>query len=145
MGKSNEEEPEYFSLTNNLHKETLMKSMTKISMVALLISFTASPALAADFSTMSTEDMAARRGTMQQATQEERAAFRQEWQSRVVRQMSAEELQQYNGPPSGAAQDGSGQQFRKGNGSQYRNSAQGGGSGYSRGGGGMGGGRGGRR
>ena len=125
-----------------------MKRTSKLGLAALLISLTATPLMAADYSTMSTADMAALRGTMQQATQEERSAFQQEWQNRM-RQMGPADQQQYAGRPDSAPQDGSGQQYRKGNGSQYgqgdANSADGYGSGNGSRGGAMMGGRGGRR
>ena len=125
-----------------------MKGTIRLGLAALLISLTASPLMAADYSTMSTAEMAAMRGTMQQATQEERSAFQQEWQHRI-RQMSPAEQQQYAGQPDSSPRDGSGQQYRKGNGSQYgrgdANSMGGYGMGNGGRGGGMMGGRGGRR
>ncbi len=65
------------------------------------------PALAADYGAMQTAELAALRGTMQQASAEERAAFQQEWQNRQ-QQMSAEERRQYSGQPTAASGDGNG-------------------------------------
>ena len=54
-------------------------------------------ALATDFSSMTTEELAKMRGTMCAKSQEERDAFRQEWQKRMA-QMTPEERKQYAGP-----------------------------------------------
>ncbi len=62
-----------------------------------------STAFAVDYSTMSTEELSRLRGTMQNATVEERNAFRQEWQKRM-QNMTQEERQRYLGSPQGAGQ-----------------------------------------
>lgn len=83
------------------------KRMQKIKNVALLaisLGMLSMPALAAtDYSAMTTEELAAMRGTMQNVTAEERNAFRNEWQERI-RNMNVEERQNYMGPPENAPQ-----------------------------------------
>ncbi|MBN2653995.1 MAG: DUF1104 domain-containing protein [Nitrospirae bacterium] len=75
----------------------------KISIFAGALLFTASALFAADYSTMSTEELASMRGKMQNATVQERSAFQNEWQKRV-QTMSAEDRQKYLGRPQGAGQ-----------------------------------------
>ena len=70
-----------------------------------------STVFAVDYSTMSTEELARLKGTMQNATVEERNAFRQEWQKRI-QNMTQEERQKYLGNPQGAGQG----QMQKGSG-----------------------------
>ncbi|MEF3169238.1 MAG: hypothetical protein K6360_07945 [Deltaproteobacteria bacterium] len=57
-------------------------------------------AMAADYSGYSNEELAAMRGTMQNATEEERNAFRCEWQNRM-QDMTPEEMAQYTGKGQG--------------------------------------------
>ncbi len=85
---------------------------------------------ATDYSAMTNEELAAKRGSMQQATVEERNAFQNEWQNRVQK-MSPEERQKAMGQPENAPRDGAG-----------RKSGQGQGMGSSGSGGAMGGGMG---
>lgn len=95
-----------------------------------------------DYSAMTNEELAAKRGTMQQATMEERNTFQNEWQKRV-QQMSPEEKQKAMGQPENAPRDGSGQKNGQGRGMGSRSgSGTGGGmgSGSGMGRGGMGGG-----
>jgi len=95
-----------------------MKKTTKIGsalVVAGLLSFSA---LAADYSSMSTSELAALRGTMRDATSEDISAFRTEWQSRL-QTMSPEERRTYSGRPENAPADG------QGIGRQSRNSSSG--------------------
>jgi len=49
---------------------------------------------ATDYSAMTNEELAAKRGSLQQATMEERNAFQNEWQNRVQK-MSPEEKQKF--------------------------------------------------
>lgn len=63
----------------------------------------ASMAYGADYSSMSTEELAALRGKMQNATVQERSAFQNEWQKRI-QTMTTEERQKYLGKPQGAGQ-----------------------------------------
>ncbi len=63
--------------------------------------FLGSVALATDYSKNSTEELHRMRGTMKNATQEEREAFRTEWQKRM-REMSPEERARYMGPSENA-------------------------------------------
>jgi|GEM_PF-1165985 len=108
-----------------------------LGVVATALLLGASQAMAADYSQMSTEELAAMRGTMQNATVEERNAFRNEWQKRI-RTMSPEERSRYMGPPGARNKSG------YGSGGGYGHGGMGGGGGYGSGGGygrgGMGGG-----
>lgn len=83
-----------------------MKSLSVIGLVlVLMIGIT--PAWGVDFSTYTNEELASMRGTMRNATSEERTAFRGEWQERL-QAMTPEERQQYSGRPANAPADGSG-------------------------------------
>lgn len=66
----------------------------------LLIISAAVFAHAADYSSMSTEELSALRGTLYNATQEERNAFQTEWLSRVEK-MTPEERETYLSSGSG--------------------------------------------
>ena len=57
----------------------------------------------ADFQSMTTEELSKLRGTMYNAPQEQRDAFRAEWAKRI-NQMTPEEKQQYLGSGSGRGQ-----------------------------------------
>jgi hypothetical protein len=75
---------------------------------------------AADYSGYSTEDLAAMRGTLSNASDEERAAFRDEWRSRM-QSLPVDQRQQYTGTGAGGGnrsgpRDGSGNQFKRGSG-----------------------------
>ena len=95
-----------------------MKSITvSWAVVGLFMLMPVLPAWAVtDYSSMSTEELAAKRGTMQQASEEERNAFRQEWQKRYL-DMSSEDRQKYGSRPG--VRDGSGK--GAGQGAQNRN------------------------
>lgn len=78
------------------------RKINRIGCLVCCLAMLSMPAFAAtDYSTMTTEELAARRGTMQNATEEERNAFRNEWRERI-RNMNPEERQQYMGPPENA-------------------------------------------
>jgi len=114
-----------------------MKKMNTLKITGIVIlglGLLAAPAFAeTDYSSMSNEDLAATRGTMRDASQEERDAFRTEWQSRV-NSMSQEERQEAIGRPANAAQDGAGNKYRQGSGQGKRDgSGSGGGRGSGRG------------
>lgn len=98
-----------------------MKS-TVLPLLALALSLTllSTPVLAADepatgtdYSSYSTDELAAMRGTLQDLTLEERALFRSEWQSRF-QAMDPAERQEYMGPPEGVLVDGTGVRSRFG-------------------------------
>jgi hypothetical protein len=73
------------------------KVLGMIAAAALLL---ACPAVeAADYSRMNTAELAALRGTIENAPEEERRAFQEEWQRRV-RKMTTVERRQYLGPPA---------------------------------------------
>ncbi|MCX5876340.1 MAG: hypothetical protein NT087_08645 [Deltaproteobacteria bacterium] len=91
---------------------------------------------ATDYSAMTNEELAAKRGSMKQATVEERNAFQNEWQNRVQK-MSPEEKQKVMGQPENAPRDGSGQKSGQGQG-MGSGSGAGGGMGSGSGSGGMG-------
>ncbi len=113
----------------------MKKQMNKVSLALLGALMLVTPVWAVDYSNMTTEELAALRGTRSQATQEEQAAFKQEWQGRV-QQMTPEERQQFTGKPANAVQDGTGAKY-----GQRARSGSGSGGGM----GGSGGGRGGNR
>jgi len=64
---------------------------------------------------MSNEELSNTRGSMQEASEQERNAFRSEWQQRT-QSMTSEEQQQYTGRPANAAAEGSGTQQGMGQG-----------------------------
>ena len=118
--------------------------MNKIGMAIIGLSLIVTPVRAADYSSMTTEDLSNLKGTMRSATQEEQIAFQNEWQSRQ-QQMTPDERQQFKGKSANGPQDGSGNQYGKNkrNKKSY-NYANRSGSGYGESGGmGSGGGRGG--
>ena len=87
-------------MTPKIKKEAMM--------LAMVLLMTATPVWAVtDYSKMSNEEFSDARGTMQGASEEERNAFRSEWQQRT-QDMTTEERQQYTGRPARAAADGSG-------------------------------------
>lgn len=133
----------------------MKKTMLRISTILAGSLLSATLAFAAtDYSAMTNEELAAKRGSMKQSTMEERNAFQNEWQNRVQK-MSPEEKQKAMGQPENALRDGSGQKQGQGQGNgngQHLRDGSGGGSmnqggmnssGSGMGGGGMG--RGGRR
>lgn len=85
------------------------KSAALLTVALLAIS---SQALAVDYTSMSTEELSKIRGTLYNATDEDRNAFRTEWQSRVS-QMSPEDQAKYMGQGKGP---GKGMQQGGGNG-----------------------------
>jgi len=90
----------------------MTRRINKIGMVLIGLSLLATPALATDYSSMSTEELSNLRGTMRNTSQEEHSAFQKEWQSRV-RQMTMEERQLYMGKPENRLQEGTGMQYGK--------------------------------
>ncbi len=92
----------------------------KIQKTAIMLTMTfmtaATPVWAVnDYSSMSTEELSNSRGTLQEASEEERNAFRSEWQERM-QNMTPEERQQYTGQPANAKRDDSSTQQRRGSG-----------------------------
>lgn len=91
--------------------------MIKIVIIALFLSFCilAGNAFAVDYSQYTTEELAEMRGTLQDASPEERDAFRTEWQKRL-QNMSPAERQKYSGRPDNArSQEGAGRMQGSGN------------------------------
>ncbi|MCX5863802.1 MAG: DUF1104 domain-containing protein [Deltaproteobacteria bacterium] len=116
-----------------------MKKTTMLRISTILAGSLLSATLAwavTDYSSMTNEELAAKRGSLQQATMEERNAFQNEWQSRVQK-MSPEEKQKVMGQPENAQRDGSGQKNGQG---KSMGSGSGTGGGMGSGSGGMGGG-----
>ena len=92
------------------------KAIRRTTMMLAVILLSAVPVFASgDYSNMSNEELNSVRGTMRNADETERNAFRTEWQQRV-QNMTSEERQQYSGHPANASADGSGAQQRKGQG-----------------------------
>lgn len=106
----------------------MIRRITSITML-VLASLTSS-VYSTDYSTMPTEELAKMRGKMQNATVQERNAFRHEWQKRI-QGMTPAERQIYTGRPD-----------NEGTGQGMKNQSRQGGSGMGTG---FGGGRGGRR
>lgn len=99
--------------------------MNLIIILVLGLGILAGNAFAADYSQYTTEELANMRGTLQDASEEERDAFRAEWQKRL-QDMTPEERQEHVGKPDNAqSQPGAGRMHGRGN-------AQGGG-GYGKG------------
>lgn len=123
-----------------------MRKTTRLRLTTILAGSLLSATLAfaaTDYSAMTTEELAAQRGTLHQATVEERNAFHNEWQKRV-QQMSPEERRKALRPPENAPRDGSGRKLGQGGGvgnSSTPGSGMGSGMGRDGMGGGMGGGR----
>lgn len=93
-----------------------MRKTTRLGLTTILAGSLLSATLAfaaTDYSAMTTEELAAQRGTLHQATVEERNAFHNEWQKRV-QQMSPEERRKALRPPPNAPRDGSGPRFGPG-------------------------------
>ncbi|MEN8199481.1 MAG: DUF1104 domain-containing protein [Thermodesulfobacteriota bacterium] len=103
----------------------MTKQIKKITLALIGVGMLATPVLAADYSSMSIEELSQIRGTLQNATEQERANFRQEWQGRLT-EMSAEDRAKYMGsankPGKGNAQGkGKGKGKKSGNGGQGGN------------------------
>jgi hypothetical protein len=78
-----------------------MKSkFLKIISSLLISAFICTTLLAADYSSMTMKELIAIRGTLINATEEERQDFRDEWQKRLLT-MTPEERQRYAGSPLG--------------------------------------------
>ena len=108
---------------------TLLKPVLTTLVVLTLLTV----AQAADYESMSTQELSQLRGTMYNKSDEERDAFRSVWQQRINR-MSAEEKANYLGSGSGRGQgnrsgtglgDGTGR--GRGNGQQGQGQQSGGG------------------
>lgn len=93
---------------------------------------------AADYSTYTTDELAALRGTLRNASEQEREAFRAERQERL-QNMTPEERQEYLGPPENRPADGQGDKLNAPQSGYGQNQQAGGGGGRGRG---FGGGRG---
>lgn len=99
----------------------MKKQMSKISMAMVAAVMLATPVWATDYSGMSTDELSKIRGTLQNASEQERENFRKEWQNRVG-DMTPEERQQYMGPGNKKSQgkgqgQGQGKGMGKGQGS----------------------------
>ena len=102
----------------------MTKRINKIGMALIGLSLIVTPVWAADYSSMTNEEMSGLRGTMRSESQEEHTAFQQEWQSRT-QNMTPEERQQYMGKSANGPQDGSGNQYGKNNKNKKDQSANG--------------------
>ena len=77
-----------------------MKTTSKLLLAICCLIMTAGAVWAVDYSTMSNEELSAKRGAMYNASQEEWNAFHTEWWKRLS-QMPPEERQKYMGPGMG--------------------------------------------
>ena len=105
---------------------------------ALFLALLPGIGVGADYSSMSTEELSKLRGTMYNATQEDRDAFRTEWTERI-NQMTPEDKERYLGSAGGVGQgnragsglgDGTGR--GKGGGGNGQGASQGAGQGGNR-------------
>lgn len=71
--------------------------------LSLFVLFLSGICVAADYQSMTTEELSNLRGTMYNTHQEERDAFRAEWMNRI-NQMTDEEKAQFLGPAGGKGQ-----------------------------------------
>ncbi len=86
----------------------MIRKLAKMFMALVLLAALCPPAWAAtDYSSMTTEELSKLRGTMRNASQEERNAFREEWQKRM-HEMTQEERDRYLGRPAPASSEGTG-------------------------------------
>ncbi len=109
-----------------------MRTTGKFGALVIGLCLLSAPAFAAtDYSSMTNDELAAMRGTMRDAEQVDRDAFRSEWQERVSN-MSTEERNNAVGRPANAPQDGAGNRYGGGNG-RGMSSGMGGGQGMGRG------------
>ena len=83
-----------------------MKNFKKIAFGLMVLCMLSMPNLgySADYSSYSTQELAAMRGTLRNASPEERAAFRQEWQKRMQNMTPEERAQYMNSAPRGRGQ-----------------------------------------
>ncbi|HLE10944.1 MAG: hypothetical protein A2504_09155 [Bdellovibrionales bacterium RIFOXYD12_FULL_39_22] len=91
-------------MSNSLGKKivsTLFVSLLSLSVMAVDY----------DYSSKTVEELNAIRGTLRDATSEQRDAFRAEWQVRIAA-MSAEDRAKYRGRPANAKMDGQGQKMK---------------------------------
>lgn len=79
--------------------------------IILTLSLISLPAFALDYSSMETSELSALRGTMGNATSQEREAFRLEWQKRVS-EMNSGEANQYRTRANKRNGDGNGKAYR---------------------------------
>ena len=89
----------------------MQRNMKKMVLVLGSLVIFAVPAMATDYSAMSTDELNAMRGTLQGVSEQERAAFRAEWQKRVS-DMTPEELEQNLSQQKGQRK-GAGQNIRQ--------------------------------
>jgi len=102
----------------------MVNKLKKAALVLASLTMLSTPVWAGtDYSSMTTEELSQIRGTLRDASQEERDAFRAEWQKRML-EMTQEERQNYIGPPANAPMDGAG---------LHQGMGQGGGMGMGRG------------
>ncbi len=86
-------------MTTELKKITIL--------LTCLLMMTAPVWAGTDYSAMTTGELNQIRGTMRNASQEERNAFRAEWQKRM-QEMTREERRNFMGRPENGQQDGTG-------------------------------------
>ncbi len=102
-----------------------MFTLLKPVLTTLVVLTMLTVAQAADYESMSTQELSQLRGTMSNKSQEERDAFRNVWQQRI-NQMSEEEKANYLGSGSGRGQGNrSGTGLGDGNGRGRGNGQQG--------------------
>ena len=95
----------------------MVNKLKKAALVLAGLAMLGTPVWAeTDYSGMTTEELSQIRGTLHDVSQEERDAFRAEWQKRI-QELTQEERQNYVGRPANAPAAGSGLQQGRGQGS----------------------------
>ncbi|MFW8600377.1 hypothetical protein ACOHYD_02725 [Desulfobacterota bacterium M19] len=83
----------------------MLKEAKKLSVALLIVGMACGSAFAADYQSMTTGELAAMRGTIQnEPSKVDREAFKAEWQKRV-KSMTPDERAQYVGKPEGVTAD----------------------------------------
>lgn len=97
-----------------------MKNLIKTALIAMTLTITGAQVYAADYSAMSTQELAQMRGSFENATYQDRNAFQNEWQYRM-QSMNQEERQQYTMTGQSGSGQSQGMMQGKGNGQSGSN------------------------
>lgn len=89
-----------------MNKRFLVLALT-LALISPALPAMAEEALTSGLSSYSLDELAAMRGSLRESSEEERAAFHSEWQSRIEN-LSPDERATYLGRPDGMPRDGSG-------------------------------------
>ncbi len=78
-----------------------MKSYLLLATSGIAVLLSAASAFCTDYSKYTTEELSKMRGTLYNASSEEKEAFRTEWQKRLM-EMTPDQRRSFAGPPSNA-------------------------------------------